>query len=70
MASAWSEAEQIRRFLHAIRQVLPVTSMNERTAGWLLWADAYVRSLDPLSTANEVAKEVDVEPADISSRER
>ena len=61
MARAWSEAEEMRRFLRTMRDSLPIGARDERTTAWLLWADAYVVSLDPLSDAASLAKEVELD---------
>jgi hypothetical protein len=59
LARAWSEAEEIRRFLAAVRAAVP-SSKSDGTAAWLRWADAYAVSLDPVSRADDIAKETEL----------
>ena len=62
MARAWSDADEIRRFVGAVRAALPDGAPTERTAAWLRWADKYVRAIDPLAHPDDVPKEI--EPTD------
>lgn len=59
MARAWSEAEELRQFINAVRDAMPNAAQTARTQAWLRWANAYADSMDPLVRAEEVPKETD-----------
>ncbi len=67
MARAWSEAEELRRFINAVRRATPGAAHTARTEAWLRWANAHVELLDPLSRAEEVPKETNPSDAELSA---
>ncbi len=68
MARAWSDAEEIRRFLSAVHTALPRVTQADRTTKWLRWADSYTKALDPMARLDEIPKEL--EPTEEQLRER
>lgn len=58
MATRWSKAESIRRFLTAVEDAAPVTARSAEFSAWLVWARAFCGALDPLGTPGSIPKQL------------
>ena len=58
-ARAWKRSNEIRAFLEAVEEVVPVSDRGEGFRVWLEWADAYAVALDPLSAPHTIARDLD-----------
>jgi hypothetical protein len=56
VARTWAEAQELRGFLAAMGAAIPVDARDEQTARWLEWAHGVVRSMDPLTSPEKIAK--------------
>lgn len=65
MARRWSTAKEVRVFLDAVEEGVPVSDRGERFRKWLAWASEYTEQLDPLSTPQKMAKELEPNVAEL-----
>lgn len=65
MARSWSAASQIRSFLEALEDTVPVSDRGEGFRKWLAWAVEYAEQLDPLNTPQKLAKELEPNLSDL-----
>jgi hypothetical protein len=61
MARRWKEAQEVKTFLDAIQQVVAVTDRSEPLNAWLSWAIEQANALDPLTSADKIAKRLEPE---------
>jgi hypothetical protein len=60
-ARAWSDAEEIRRFLAALDAAMPTDGRSDGFKAWFEWAKTYTAEIDPLARPDDVAKHLEPE---------
>jgi hypothetical protein len=56
MAKRWTHAREIRGFLDALEEEVPVSDRGEEFTEWLRWASEHASQLDPLRAPYRIAK--------------
>lgn len=72
LARRWAVATQVRAFLEAIEDAVPVPDRGEGFTAWLRWANEHADQLDPLSEPHKIAMvlEPDLTKLDADEDER
>jgi hypothetical protein len=69
MARCWSSAQQLRAFLKAVEEAVPLSDRGDGVRRWLEWASDYAERIDPLNEPHKIAKELEPDLGRVPSAE-
>ena len=70
MSRRWTVAKEIRSFLDAVEEAVPLSDRGEAFRKWLQWAGQQADGLDPLSAPYMIGRDVEPDASQLTERAR